>query len=100
MHVGLCACERTHARAGVCLSRGVCLASACMHVCVCTGREPRHYLNGSHFRVCRHFSEAAISVQTDTYTDRQTRVGGRGGGGGGGRSGHSPGLLHTRLCPA
>lgn len=44
---------------------------------MCAGREPRHYLNGSHFLACRHFSEAAISAQTD-------RQGGDGGGGGGG----------------
>lgn len=62
-----------------------------MHVSVCTGREPRHYLNGSHFRVCHHFSEAAISMQTDTYTDRlqADRQTGREAGGWGGVGGQA-----------
>lgn len=39
---------------------------------MCTGREPRCYLNGSHFRACHHFSEPAISPQTDKHTGGQT----------------------------
>ena len=64
---GLCVSMRLFVTRGVCVWR----ERACMCACA-QGREPRRYLNGSHFRVCRHFSEAAISTQTHRHTDRQT----------------------------
>lgn len=51
--------KHTHADVISCLLRSV----QCWRMCA--GREPHHYLNGSHFLACRHFSEAAISAQTD-----------------------------------
>ena len=76
LRTGVCVCVFTGAH--VLTPVFVCY-TVCVCVCLCVwnkclsgaGRAPRHYLNGSHFRVCHHFSEAAISVQTDRQKHRQ-----------------------------